>query len=176
MLQIAGVGYYQENSPLITYTGRWNRVQWGPARGAIRETADPYASAAFSFYGSGVIFHTLRGERQVAPAIFIDGRGYGQYDLSAAIPPEPTQLVFDNLPLGYHTILVQSLDAGYLSVDGFEVIAVAGAPAPTAPASTSGTVEPSIADQITGWARSNPLLAAVGAFLGARLLLRGRLF
>ena len=111
------------------------RHAWGRAKNAAASGGDVAVSdlagttATFDFYGTGVVWHTMRGPHQGRAQIFVDGALVKTVDNYASAPATATRTIA-GLNLGSHelriVVLGQARPAArgtQTSIDAFAVIA-----------------------------------------------------
>jgi lysozyme len=101
----------------------WTNVRdSGASNGSYAASNDVGAIASLSFRGGPVVWHTLRGPRAGVAHVIIDGRGAGNFDLSAP-RTHFAAYEFRGLGTGAHTIRVEVLRGRGegVAVDGFGV-------------------------------------------------------
>ena len=122
--------WFEEDDPAITYTGTWNSLACNPCNnGFLKYSCQTGAKAGFSFYGTGIRWHTAKAPVLGKAKIFFDGVYKGMVDLYRSPVQYPLVLGGSGIPPGNHTLTIEvsgqknPRSSGYYTViDGFEVV------------------------------------------------------
>ncbi|HZX48581.1 MAG TPA: DUF1566 domain-containing protein [Nitrospirota bacterium] len=121
--------WFEEDDPAITYTGTWNSLACNPCNnGFLKYSGQTGATAEFSFYGTGIKWHTAKAPALGKAKIYFDGAYKGMVDLYRSTVQYPLVLGGSGIPPGNHTLTIEvsgQKNAGssgyYTVIDGFEV-------------------------------------------------------
>ena len=122
--------WFEEDDPAIDYIGTWNPLVCNPCNnGFLKYSGQTGAKAEFSFYGTGIKWHTAKAPALGKVKIYFDGVYKGMVDLYRSTVQYPLVLGGSGIPRGNHTLMIEILgqkNAGssgyYIVIDGFEVV------------------------------------------------------
>ncbi|HZX48578.1 MAG TPA: DUF1566 domain-containing protein [Nitrospirota bacterium] len=122
--------WFEEDDPAITYTGTWNSLACNPCNNVfLKYSGQTGATAEFSFYGTGIKWHTAKAPALGKAKIYFDGAYKGMVDLYRSTVQYPLVLGGSGIPPGNHTLTIEvsgQKNAGssgyYTVIDGFEVV------------------------------------------------------
>ncbi|HZX48573.1 MAG TPA: carboxypeptidase-like regulatory domain-containing protein [Nitrospirota bacterium] len=122
--------WFEENDPAITYTGTWNFLACNPCNnGILKYSGQTGAKAEFSFYGTGIKWHTAKAPSLGKAKISFNGVYKGMVDLYSPVVKYPLVLGGSGLPPGNYTLTIEvsgqknRRSTGYHTlIDAFEVI------------------------------------------------------
>ncbi|HZG84912.1 MAG TPA: hypothetical protein VE009_08375, partial [Paenibacillus sp.] len=107
-VEVAEVGWYEENHSEFVYEGRWlNHSNAGHSGGNVRYTESENASMTFTFRGTAVKIGSVLHPNHGIMDVYIDGTKAGSVDLYSSVSRN-NQVVFEKTDLsdGVHTIKI----------------------------------------------------------------------
>ena len=121
---------FEESDPAIKYTGTWNSLVCNPCKnGLLKYSGQTGARAEFSFYGTGIRWHTAKAPVLGKAKIYFDGAYKGMIDLYRSTVQYPLVLGGSGIPAGNHTLTIEvsgqknsGSSGNYVLIDAFEVV------------------------------------------------------
>lgn len=124
------VARYEEDDPAISYSGAWKTYTDSRCSGgALTYSAQRWASATFSFSGTGIKWIVAKAPMCGKAKVYLDNVYMGMADLYSAAAQFQVVLEKTGLPSGKHTLFIQvsgqknpRATGTNVDIDAFEVI------------------------------------------------------
>ena len=121
--------WFEEDDPAVV-APTWKYLACNPCKnGFLKYSGQTGAKAEFSFYGTGIKWHTAKAPALGKAKIYFDGAYKGMVDLYRSTVQYPLVLGGSGIPPGNHTLTIEvsgQKNAGssgnYVLIDAFEVV------------------------------------------------------